>query len=242
MSHELLDSRGYSRDMRTSKAALVIGIIGLLLAVVGCSKQVTGTALPDPIKVPLALAADGYGIVAGFDDAVARIEIFTEPQCSHCSALQREFGDQLQYFVSVGRLQITYRPLTFLDDGYDGYSSKVANGLFLAAVPAGDAVTTGTQFQRFVQELWVNQDPGGPAFTGDELRDIAIGAGLPEAVAGSIASDDKAVDIADMEEANFTSLFDIDPVTAGTPTVYDLEAEEKIDVSDDDWLDKIVQS
>ena len=125
--------------MRTSKAALVIGIIGLLLAVVGCSKQVTGTALPDPIKVPLALAADGYGIVAGFDDAVARIEIFTEPQCSHCSALQREFGDQLQYFVSVGRLQITYRPLTFLDDGYDGYSSKVANALFL--VPAGDAVT-----------------------------------------------------------------------------------------------------
>ena len=46
----------------------MIGIIGLLLAVVGCSKQVTGTALPDPTKVPLALAADGYGIVVGFDD------------------------------------------------------------------------------------------------------------------------------------------------------------------------------
>ncbi|HYJ56339.1 MAG TPA: thioredoxin domain-containing protein [Mycobacterium sp.] len=228
--------------MRTSKAALIIGVVGLLLAVVGCSKHVAGTALPDPTKVPLALAADGYGIVAGFDEAPARIEIYTEPQCSHCGDLQRDFGDQLQYFVNVGRLQITYRPLTFLDDDYDGYSSKVANALFLAAGPVGDAAATGTQFQRFVQELWVNQDPGGPAFTGDELRDIAIGAGLPEAVADNIASDDEAVDIADMEDANFTFLFEIDPVTAGTPTVYDLEAEDKIDIFDDDWLDKVVQS
>lgn len=228
--------------MRTSKAALVIGIIGLLLAVVGCSEEVSGTALPDPTKAPLALAADGYGIVAGFDDAPDRIEIYTEPQCTHCSDLQRDFGDQLQYLVNVGRLQITYRPLTFLDADTDGYSSKVANALFLAAVPAGDAAATGPQFQRFVTELWVNQDPGGPAFTGDELRDIALRAGLPDAVAANISSDDEAVDIAEMEEANFTLLFDIDPVSTGTPTVYDLEAEEKVDIFDGDWLDNLVQS
>src|SRR3546814_10540793 len=70
---------------------------------------------------------------------------------------------------------VTYRPLTFLDDDYDGYSSKVANALFLAATPTGDTAATGAQFQRFVEELWINQDPGGPGFTGDELRDMEIG-------------------------------------------------------------------
>ena len=70
--------------------------VGLLLAAVGCTKQVAGTALPDPTKPPLALSDDGYGIVAGFDDAPAQIEIYTEPQCSHCADLQADFGDQLR--------------------------------------------------------------------------------------------------------------------------------------------------
>ncbi|MGZ8801755.1 MAG: DsbA family protein [Mycobacterium sp.] len=228
--------------MRISRTALVIGILGLLLAVVGCSKQVTGTALPDPTRVPLALAEDGYGIVAGFDDAPVRIEIFAEPQCTHCSDLQHDFGDELAYHVTVGRLQITYRPLTFMDDDYDGYSSKVANALFLAAVPAGDTAATGTEFQRFVKELWVNQDAGGPAFTGDELRDMAIGAGVPDTVADNIAREQEAVDIVEMEDTNFGYLFDIDPLQTGTPTVYDLEASEKLDIYDSGWLDKLIQS
>lgn len=228
--------------MRISKAAQVVGVLGLLLSLVGCSKQITGTALQDSVTVPLSVADDGYGIVAGFDDAPARIEIFTEPQCSHCADLQRDFGDEIAYYVNIGGLQVTYRPLTFIDDNYDGYSSKVANALFLAAEPIGEAAATGIQFQRFVEDIWGNQDTGGPGFTGDELRDMAVDAGMPEAVADNIASDQEAVDIPEMEEANFGYLFDVDPLEAGTPTVYDLEAGEKLDIYDNDWLDKLIES
>jgi protein-disulfide isomerase len=228
--------------MRISKTALAVGLLGLLLATVGCTQQVTGTALPDPTKVPLALSADEYGIVAGFDDAPVRIEIFTEPQCRHCRDLQYNFGDQLAYYITLGRMQVTYRPLAFMDADYDGYSSGVANALFLAAEPAGDAAATGTQLQRFVEDLWINQQIGGPNFTGNELRDMAIEAGLPDAVADSIAGQQKGVDIADMDDTNFGLLFDIDAMRSGTPTVYDLKAGEKLDVHDDDWLDKLVAS
>lgn len=241
MSRELPGAAGYSLDMRISKSVLVIAILGLLFTA-GCSRQIAGSALPDPAAVPLALAKDGYGIVAGFDDAPAQIEIFTEPQCTHCGDLQLDFGDQLAFLINVGSLQVTYRPLTFLDDDYDGYSSKVANAMFLAAVPAGEATATGAQFQRFVEELWINQDPGGPGFTGDELRDMAIGAGLPAPVADNVAGDQEAVDVAEMDAANFGFLFDIDPLQAGTPTVYDLEVGEKLDIFDDNWLDELVQS
>ncbi len=59
---------------------------------------------PIPPRCRWPLAEDGYGIVAGFDDAPVQIEIFTEPQCTHCSDLQRDFGDQLAYYINVGRL------------------------------------------------------------------------------------------------------------------------------------------
>ncbi|MCH9668478.1 MAG: thioredoxin domain-containing protein [Actinomycetia bacterium] len=228
--------------MRISKTALLVGVLGLLLAAVGCTQEVSGSALPDPTAAPLALSADGYGIVAGFDDAPVQIEIFAEPQCTHCRDLQYDFGEQLAYYITVGSIQVTYRPLTFLDDDYDGYSSAVVNALFLAAEPVGEAAATGTQFQRFVENLWVNQEIRGPAFSGKELRDMAISAGLPNAVADNIQRREDAVDISAMEEANFELLFGIDPIRTGTPTVYDLKAGDKLDVHDADWLAKLIES
>jgi hypothetical protein len=227
--------------MRISKTALLIGLLGLLLATVGCSQTTIGTPLPDAARAPLVLAEDGYGIVAGFDDAPIQIEIFTEPQCTHCRDLQHDFGDQLAYYITVGRLQVTYRPVIFMDDDYDGYSSKVANALFLAAEPAGGATATGPQFQRLVEDLWVNQQIGGPAFTAEELRDMAISAGMPDSVADNIARQGEAVDVADMEEVNFELLFDIGSGQTGTPTVYDLDAGEKLDIHGDNWLDELAQ-
>ncbi|MBX7435389.1 thioredoxin domain-containing protein [Mycobacterium sp. Y57] len=231
--------------MRTSRTTLLVAAVGVLLALVSCSRQVTGVAQPDPAAAPLAVADDGYGIVAGFDDAPARIEIFTEPQCTHCADLQHDFGDQLAHYIDIGLLQVTYRPLTFLDisGGDEGYSATVANAMFLAAEPPVSGTgASGTQFQRFVEELWANQDPGGPAFTSDELQSMAEAAGLPEPTVDAVIDGGQAVDVVDMDDANFASLYDIDPTQTGTPTVYDLEGDDKIDIYDDNWLDKLVAS
>lgn len=219
-----------------------LSAFGLLLTAVGCAKQVTGVARVDATGAPLAVTEDGFGIVAGFDDAPVKIEIYTEPQCTHCSDLQHEFGEQLADSISVGTLQVTYRPLTFLDDDYDGYSAKVANALFLATEAVDNSAATGTQLQRFVEELWINQDPGGAVFTADELRDMAVSAGLPEAVADHVATDSEAVDVAEMDDTNFGLLFDIDRVDTGTPTVFDLDAGEKLDIFDDEWLSSLLRS
>jgi len=225
--------------MRRTRAALAVAMIGLLVGAVGCGREVSGTARPDPEPAPLAVSDDGFGIVAGFDDAPAQIEIFTEPQCTHCHDLQEAFGDQIAYHLTVGGLRVTYRPVTFLDEASDsGYSATVANAMFAATEPAGDATTSGTQFQHFVEELWAHQDPGGPAFTGAELADIARSAGLPEAVAAKVSDTAPAVDIAAMAEANYRALADAD--TPGTPTVIDLKSGEVVDLSDDSWLDQLV--
>ena len=40
-----------------------------------------------------------------------------------------------------------------------------------------------------------------------------------------------------MDDANFELLYEIDSTGTGTPTVYDLANDEKLDIYDNDWLD-----
>jgi protein-disulfide isomerase len=224
--------------MRISRAMVLI-TAALMIVGVGCTKQVAGTAESDPNKPPLSVSKDGYGIVAGFDNAPAKVEIYTEPQCNHCADLQHDFGDQLAYYIAVGQLEVTYRPMTFLDDKSGGYSGQVSNALFLAAEkPAA----TGTQFQRFVEQLWANQRPGGKPPTKDELREYATKAGMSDSVAKRISDGGSAVNTKDMDDANFEYLYEIDSTDLGTPTVYDLGKGEKLDIYDNDWLNKLMQS
>jgi protein-disulfide isomerase len=229
--------------MRISRTVVLITAATMIVAV-GCTKQVAGTAESDPNKPPLTVSKDGYGIVAGFDNAPTKIEIYTEPQCNHCADLQHDFGDQLAYYIAVGQLEVTYRPMTFLDDTTGGYSGQVSNALFLATQKTGSPqiTATGTEFQHFVENVWAHQRPGGNPPTGDELLDFAKKAGMPDAVAQNIKGGGSAVNVKEMDDANFEFLYEIDSVETGTPTVYDLGKGEKLDIYDNNWLTKLVQS
>ena len=229
--------------MRISRTMAMI-TIALLITAVGCTKQVAGTAESDPNKPPLSVSKDGYGIVAGFKDAPAKIEIYTEPQCNHCADLQADFGDQLAYYIAIGQLEVTYRPMTFLDDKTGGYSGQVSNALFLATEKTGspEVKATGTEFQRFVKDVWAHQRAGGNPPTGDELQDSAKKAGMPGPIAQNIKGGRSAVNVKAMDDANFEFLYEIDSESMGTPTVYDLGKGQKVDIYDNDWLNKLIQS
>ena len=231
--------------MRISRVAAAL-TAALLIAAVGCTNQVAGTAKQDPTQPPLALSDDGTGIVAGYPDAPVQIELFTEPQCDHCAELQHAYGDEIASYINLGQLAVTYRFLTFLDDEPDEeYSWGVVNALFLAAEPSpatNDA--SGPEFQRFVEELWASQDPGGPGPSEAEMAEMATKAGLPAEVAQRIGDVNVTpeADIDEVAKENFNLLVEVDPINSGTPTVYDLNNEEKVDIYDNDWLDKLMSS
>jgi protein-disulfide isomerase len=230
---------GVRKDARMRNARAVAVVLSLLLfTVLGCEKQVSGAAQPDRFQPPLALSKDGYGVVAGWNKAPVQLEIFTEPQCNHCAELQKDFGDQLAYYIRVGQLAVTYRPLTFLDKSTDGYSAHVSNALFLAA--QGEA--TGSELQRFVQELWGHQNPGGSGPSNSDMAGFAKAAGMPDSVVSRVAEGKSAVNVKDMDDSNFEYLYEVDPINTGTPTVYDPKTDQKIDISDNDWLSKLMQS
>lgn len=228
--------------MRRTPTVVALAAV-LLLVIPGCSRAVTGTAEPDPNKAPVEIVDDGYGIRVGFAEAPVQLELYTEPQCSHCADLQADFGDQLRYYIAVGQLAVTYRPLTFLDTGANLHSDRVTNAMFEAATPGEGSVTTdGPAFQRFVEELWTQYDAGPDHPDTGELAEMAGTAGLPGEVASRIEAGEEAVDTKDMQDFNFEFLYQIDPLDTGMPTAYDLNKDEKLDIYDDNWLSTVMES
>jgi protein-disulfide isomerase len=230
--------------------AVVLLTVTILLALTGCSRSIGGSAMGDLDPPLVGITEDQFGIRAGLENAPVQLEIYTEPQCTHCADLQKDFGDDFAYYIGTGQLAITYRPLMFLDTpATDGHSGRVVNALFAAASPGGapedPSYTTGRQFQRFVEQLWANQEPGGTGPSDEELATLARTADVPGFQAHEIeqGSHEKSdADLADLESTNFEFLYEVDPINTGTPTVFDLTTGEKLDIYDNDWLSKLMES
>jgi protein-disulfide isomerase len=189
----------------------------------------TGTAHAD---VPRT--ADGNAVMAGSGDAPVQLEIFCEPQCPHCADLESTYGDRIAGDLASGRLALTYRWLTFLDDRHhNDVSARVTNSLILAADPS----TSPTAYQAFVQDLYRHQSQDGPS--NNDIAAMARESGIPEVVADRIAAGEYAVDTAVLNDANRARLAQVNPANPGTPTVYDLKANRLVDIQDPGWLDDL---
>ncbi|MCI4673535.1 DsbA family protein [Candidatus Mycolicibacterium alkanivorans] len=213
-------------------------LILTLLVVTGCGRVVAGAAQVDPRGPATQLSTDGFGIIAGDPKAPIQIELYTEPQCTHCADLQKDFGRQMASYMNLGQLAVTYRPVTFLDSKPGGYSDRVANALFLAAGPK----TSAKAFQEFVEDLWSRQDPGGKGPSNDEMATMAHDSGVDAAAVDAITSGKNALDLKEMAATNFEYLYEIDPINTGTPAIYDLKRDKTLDIYDNNWLSKLMSS
>ena len=213
-------------------------VVALVVLITGCSREITGVAQVDPRGPGTALSKDGFGIVAGDPNARVHIELYTEPQCNHCADLQKDFGDELARYINLGQLVVTYRPLTFLDDQPGGYSDRVSNAMFLAVGPN----TSGKAFQAFVQDLWGHQDSHGKGPIDTQIADMARESGLPATAVDAMRAGKPALDIQEMADTNFEYLYEVDPIDTGTPTVFDLDTNEKVDIYDNNWLSKLMST
>ncbi len=150
--HEKLVER-YRATMRYW-SVLVVALVVLLS---GCTREITGVAQADPRGPATALSDDGFGIVAGDPNAPVQIELYTEPQCTHCADLQKDFGEELAQYMNLGQLAVTYRPMTFLDPA----ARRLLRPGQQRAVPGRRAGDVGQGVPGVRQDLWGHQDPGG---------------------------------------------------------------------------------
>lgn len=189
----------------------------------------TGTAHADVPRTP-----DGNGVMVGSDTAPVQLEIFCDPQCPYCAELESTYGERIAADLASGRLAVTYRWLTFLDDKHhNDVSARVGNALFLAA----DPTTSATAYQAFVQDLYRHHSADGP--NNGDVAAIARESGITDVVADRIAAGDHVVDTAAINDANRARLGQVNPEHPSTPTVYDLKANKLVDSQDPAWLDAL---
>jgi hypothetical protein len=220
---------------------VAITVLALLLLVTACTNAVSGTAQRDPTPIPAVLSKDGSGIRIGSTEAPIQLEFYTEPQCRHCADVQADFGDKLAYYVATGQLAITYRPMVLLDKDNGKHSQRVADAMFAAVT--GDTVTTsGPAFQRFVMKLFTAWDGGPNVPTVEEMAQMARGSGIPDEQVARIEAAQSTVDTADATDLNFEFLYMLDPLDTAMPYVYDLSKDRTLDVYDDNWLSKVMES
>jgi protein-disulfide isomerase len=178
---------------------------------------------------------DDYGLLVGSAAAPVQLEIFCEPQCPHCAELESTYGDPIATGLASGRLAVTYRWLTFLDDKHhNDVSARVSNALFSAA----DPTTPAMAYQALVQDLYRHQSPDGP--NNDDIAAMARESGVPEVVADRIAAGNHAVDAAALNDANRARLNEENPQNPGTPTIYNLNTKSVVDLQDPGWLDELI--
>ncbi|MUL44680.1 thioredoxin domain-containing protein [Mycobacterium sp. CBMA293] len=222
--------------MRLPRLILVFGhALVALLVFTGCGRTVTGSAAQDPDVPGVSITADGFGIIAGRPDAPAQIEVYTEPQCTHCAHLQDTDGPEMKGLIALGLLTVTYRPVTFLDTDYP-YSAKVAGALFLAAAHG----TSAPALQAYVQTLWGHQNPGGSPPSDGQLAGWATDSGVSSDAVAAIQSGQRALNTDDMTSANEARLQQIRGGDAGTPTVFDLGGNAVVDIQEAGWLAKLI--
>lgn len=150
----------------------------------GGAEQVVAPALADVPAPSTASDVGGIPVSAagvgeqGADDVV--VTIYYDFMCPYCGQFDAANSADLEELAAQDGVTIDYRPIAFLDEASKGtnYSSRAANA---AAVVADQ---DPEHFTAFTTALYENQpEEGTTGLSDDEIRDIAVEAGVPAAVA-----------------------------------------------------------
>lgn len=178
---------GEKRRERTVRIAgavtvllVVVGIIGLALWAKGNdpSNQPIATVEPDPTApVPKGVFPAGdpneYGVPYGTAGADAPVlEIWEDFQCPACGALEKANGAGIGKLAEEGKVQLIWRPTTFLDRNLGNDASMRAVAAWGCAIDAGKS-------REYHDLVYANQpQEEGSGWTDEELIALADQAGI----------------------------------------------------------------
>ncbi|MBB4854292.1 protein-disulfide isomerase [Mycobacteroides chelonae] len=208
----------------------------VLLVLTGCTRVVDG-APSAPSEASGWGSGQGEGVTVGSaGDVAAGITVFVDFQCPFCQQFEAQYGEDITKYVTEGRLQVTYRPVSFLDriSASGDYSSRAAASLFLIdKAGAADAVILG-----FVGEMFRRQPVEGVGnLTNLQISEIAAGAG----VTGDVLRDISSLQVSDIDHQRTAG--NEQQLThhglGGVPGVVN-SSGEAVDPSDPDWLARLV--
>lgn len=160
---------------------VVLGIIGIAVVAKNSSSDASGggsSASADPnAPVPAGVLSKdnkfAYGVSLNPNDtAVPVLEIWEDFQCPACQALEKANGAGIEKLAAEGKVQLIWRPTTFLDRNLKNDSSVRAAAAWGCAIDAGKT-------QEFHNAVYANPPANeGDGFTDAQLQSFAATAGI----------------------------------------------------------------
>lgn len=172
-------------EKRRERTVRIVGAVTVLVVVAGIigvavwarsadpSNQPVATVEPDPsAPVPTGVLPSGdsreFGVPYGTGSAdVPVLEIWEDFQCPACGAVEAANGSGIAQLAEEGKVQLIWRPTTFLDRNLGNDASNRAVAAWGCAIDEGKA-------REYHDLLYANQpEEEGSGWTNEEL--IALG-------------------------------------------------------------------
>lgn len=134
----------------------------------------------------------GGTITVSYNDPPLTIDIYEDPICPYCGALERQYGQQIAQAVDEGKLGVRYHLLTFLDgsSGSGSYSSRASAALMCAATNLGSTPGLWTALHTTLYSVDVQPTEGQTS----DMTDAELNTRIEQAAAGAgLAADSSGV-------------------------------------------------
>ena len=162
--------------------AVVIGIIGLAIGLKKSDSSAsdatsTASAPGESAALPTGVYAAGTEYMYGWPaqpvkDGVPTLQLWEDFQCPACGQLEKANGAGIQQLAKDGKINLIYRPTTFLDNNLKNDSSKRSTAAFGCAIDAGKGL-------EYHDALYANQPANeGDGWTDEQLASYASTAGI----------------------------------------------------------------
>jgi protein-disulfide isomerase len=171
-------------------------------------------------------------ILLGRPDAAKTIDMYEDPLCPSCGALERLYGQEIAQKIDEGKLAVRYHLVTFLD------SKSKSKDYSTRAVAANECVAetgSGPVYSKFHALLFTTKQPKeGEADLGNEaIADVAKEAGASADAVQCISSAAELGDARIHAQLARVSLTEVNGEVA-TPAVFD--GKDKVDVNNHEWV------
>lgn len=185
-------SEQQSAEKRRERTVRIIGVVVVVLVVVGIigvavglkksdssssSSTSTASAPGESAALPTGVYASGTEYMYGWPaqpvkDGVPTLQLWEDFQCPACGQLEKANGSGIEQLAKDGKINLIYRPTTFLDNNLKNDSSKRATAAFGCAIDAGK----GLEYHNY---LYANQPLNeGDGWTDEQLATFASSVGI----------------------------------------------------------------
>lgn len=182
--------------------------------------------------VTVVLDQKSGAILLGRGDASKTIDVYEDPLCPSCGALERLYGQEIAQKMDEGKLAVRYHLVTFLDPKSKSkdYSTR--------AVAANECVAetgSGPVYSKFHALLFTSKQPkeGGADLSNEDLTNVAKEAGASLEAVQCISTGAKLDAAKIRAQMARAALTDANGEVA-TPAVFD--GKDKVDVNNHEWV------